>query len=43
MNIYWNGEHLEKHFQDAGFVDIKVKKIMLDMGNWRGGGSFSLR
>jgi hypothetical protein len=36
--IYPKGDHLEKVMVDAGFVDIKVKKIQIDVGNWRGGG-----
>ena len=30
-------EHLESDMREAGFVDIKVKKIRIDIGNWRGG------
>jgi hypothetical protein len=32
-----NGEHLEQRFIDAGFVDIKVYKKVLELGDWRGG------
>jgi len=37
MNIYWNGEHVEAHMREAGFVDVKVKKLKIDIGTWRGG------
>lgn len=32
-----NGDHLEKTIADAGFVDIKVKKVTLTNSVWDGG------
>ena len=29
-----NGEHLEKHISDAGFMDVKVKKVKIVLGEW---------
>lgn len=37
MDIYWNGDHLEQNVRDAGFEDIQVKKILIDIGDWRDG------
>jgi hypothetical protein len=31
------GGHLEELFRSAGFVDIKVIKKNVDIGDWRGG------
>ena len=36
-NCIFNGEHLEQRFIDVGFVDIKVIKKVVELGNWRGG------
>jgi hypothetical protein len=30
-------EDTKQHFVNAGFVDIKVLQIPLDIGDWRGG------
>jgi hypothetical protein len=35
-DIYTNGEHLEQDIIDAGFVDVSVTKVKIDIGNWRG-------
>ena len=32
-----HGEHLEKTLADAGFVDIKAKKVKITNGDWDGG------
>jgi hypothetical protein len=32
-----HGDHLEKTMTDAGFVDIKVKKVRFAYGDWDGG------
>jgi hypothetical protein len=37
MGIYWNGEHVEAHVREAGFVDVKLKKLKIDIGTWRRG------
>jgi len=39
---YTSGEHLEGDFKDAGFVDIQVKRTVIDVGDWRDPGSLSL-
>ena len=31
------GDHIEQRFKDSGFVDIKVTKQNLYIGNWVGG------
>jgi hypothetical protein len=36
-NCYITGEHIEKHFLDAGFVDIEVIKKTIHIGDWGGG------
>ena len=36
-NYIIGGEHLEKLFIDAGFVDVKVIAKVIDIGNWRHG------
>ena len=36
-NCIFKGEHLEQRFIDAGFVDIRVIKKVVELGNWRGG------
>jgi hypothetical protein len=38
VDIYVTGDHLEQHFKDAGFIDIKVRSFKLDIGNWRARG-----
>ena len=32
-----HGEHLEKTLANAGFVDIKVKKVKITTTDWDGG------
>lgn len=37
--IISGGGHLIERFRKAGFVDIKVIKRNIDIGDWRGGSS----
>jgi hypothetical protein len=32
-----HGEHLEKTISDAGFTDVKVKKVNILFGDWEQG------
>jgi hypothetical protein len=41
-STYTSGEHLEGDFGDAGFVDIQVKRKVIDVGDWRNPGGFML-
>jgi len=36
-NLCLDGKHVEQRLIDAGFVDIKVFKKIIDIGDWRGG------
>jgi hypothetical protein len=39
-NLCLDGKHVEQRLIDAGFVDIKVFKKTIDIGDWRGGLAF---
>lgn len=36
-DVFKSGEHLEKTISDAGFADVKVRRIKVPMGEWGGG------
>jgi hypothetical protein len=35
--IHPNGDRIEQLMRDAGFIDIKPRKIKFDLGDWRPG------
>jgi hypothetical protein len=37
QQLITGGEHLQQRFIDAGFVDIKVIKKKIYVGDWEGG------
>lgn len=37
-----DGEHLEQDIRQAGFEDIEIKKVFIDIGDWRDGKAFFL-
>jgi len=34
---YGNGDHLEGHVRDAGFDNVEITKLFIDIGDWREG------
>lgn len=40
MGTYTSGEHLEADLIGAGFVEIEVKRTIIDVGDWRNPGAF---